>query len=76
MTQTNSLKVPITLAQLKVDNTSESLLKQIQQICSLYRPKEISKKVCSNILIIKVQEFNKGILQNEYYDYIYEFLNY
>ena len=29
MTQTNSLKVPITLAQLKADNTSESLLKQI-----------------------------------------------
>ena len=49
-------RLPIALAQLKAGNKSESLLNEIRQIVySLYRSKEISKKVCNNIIIsIKV----------------------
>ena len=40
----------ITLAQVKVGNTSENLLNEIRQmIYSLYRAKEIAKKVYNNI---------------------------
>ena len=48
--------LPIALAQLKADNTSENLLNEIRQILySLYRAKEITKKVYSNgIKSIKV----------------------
>ena len=48
--------LPIVLAQLKADNTSENLLNEIRQILySLYRAKEITKKVYSNrIKSIKV----------------------
>ena len=44
-------RLPIALAQIKTGNNSESLLNQISQIVySLYRSKEISKKVYNNII--------------------------
>ena len=44
-------RLPIALAQVKADNNSESLLNEIRQIVySLYRSKEITKKVCNNII--------------------------
>ena len=44
-------RLPIALAQVKVDNDSESLLNEIRQIvCSLYRSKEITKKVFNKII--------------------------
>ena len=44
-------RLPIVLAQVKAGNNSESLLNEIRQIVySLYRSKEISKKVYSNII--------------------------
>ena len=43
-------RLPIALAQVKADNTSESLLNEIRQLmCSLYQSKEITKKVYKNI---------------------------
>ena len=39
----------IALAQMKAGNNSESLLNEIMQIFSLYRSKEITKKVYNNI---------------------------
>ena len=43
--------LPIVLAQVKVGNTSENLLNEIRQIIySLYRAKEIAKKVCNNTI--------------------------
>ena len=49
-------RLPIALAQVKVGNNSESLLNEIRQIVySLYRSKEITKKVNNNIInLIKV----------------------
>ena len=45
-------RLPIALAQLKAGNTSENLLNDIRQIIySLYRAKEITKKICNNIMI-------------------------
>ena len=42
--------LPIALAQVKACNNSESLLNEIRQIVySLYRSKEITKKVYNNI---------------------------
>ena len=42
---------PIALAQVKAGNNSESLLNEIRQIVySLYRSKEITKKVYNNII--------------------------
>ena len=42
-------RLPIVLAQVKAGNNSESLLNEIRQIVySLYRSKEITKKVCNN----------------------------
>ena len=42
---------PIALAQVKAGNNSESLLHEIRQIVySLYRSKEITKKVYKNII--------------------------
>ena len=42
---------PIALAQLKADNTSENLLNEFRQITySLYREKEVTKKVYNNIM--------------------------
>ena len=44
-------RLPIVLAQVKASNNSESLLNEIRQIVySLYRSKEITKKVYSNII--------------------------
>ena len=44
-------RLPIVLAQVKVGNTSENLLNEIRQIIySLYRAKEITKKVYNNII--------------------------
>ena len=52
LTPTQMLKrLPIALAQIKAGNNSESLLNEIRQIVySLYRSKEITKKVYSNII--------------------------
>ena len=47
------------LAQVKAGNTSENLLTEINQIIySLYRSKEITKKVCNNT-------FDKAIIQKQ-----------
>ena len=44
-------RLPVTLAQVKASNTSENLLKEIRQtIYSLYRGKEITKKIYNNIM--------------------------
>ena len=44
-------RIPIALAQIKAGNTSENLLNEIRQIIySLYRTKEITKKVYNNIM--------------------------
>ena len=44
-------RLPVALAQIKAGNNSESLLKEIRQIVySLYRSKEITKKVYNNII--------------------------
>ena len=43
-------RLPIVLAQIKAGDNSESLLNEIRQIAySLYRSKEITKKVYNNI---------------------------
>ena len=43
-------RLPIALAQVKAGNNSESLVNEIRQIdFSLYRSKEITKKVYNNI---------------------------
>ena len=44
-------RLPIALAQVKEGNNSENLLNEIRQIvCSLYRWKEITKKVYNNLI--------------------------
>ena len=44
-------RLPISLAQVKAGNTYEKLLNEMRQIiCSLYRAKEITKKVYNNIM--------------------------
>ena len=44
-------RLPIALAQVKTGNYSESLLNEVRQIVySLYRSKEITKKVYNNII--------------------------
>ena len=44
-------RLPIALAQVKAGNNSESLLNEIRQIFySMYRSKEITKKVYNNII--------------------------
>ena len=44
-------RLPIALAQIKAGNNSESLLNEIRQtVYSLYRSKEITKKVYNNIV--------------------------
>ena len=52
LTRNQMLKrLPIALAQVKAGNNSESLLNEIRQIdYSLYRSKEITKKVYNNII--------------------------
>ena len=60
-------RLPIAPAQVKAGNTPENLLKKTWQITySLYRAKEITKRIYNNIMnSIKIQ------YKNEYY--IYEF---
>ena len=44
-------RLPVALAQIKAGNNSESLLNEIRQIVySLYRSKEITKKVYNSII--------------------------
>ena len=44
-------RLPTALAKVKAENTSEKLLNEIRQIIySLYREKEITKNVYSNIM--------------------------
>ena len=44
-------RLPIAIAQISTGNNSEDLLNEIRQIVySLYRSKEITKKVYSNII--------------------------
>ena len=44
-------RLPVALAHVKAGNNSESLLNEIRQIVySLYRSKEITKKVYNNII--------------------------
>ena len=44
-------RLSIPLAQVKASNTSENLLNEIRQIIySLYREKEVTKKVYNNII--------------------------
>ena len=44
-------RLPISLAQVKAGNNSESLLNEIRQIFySLYQSKQITKKVYNNII--------------------------
>ena len=44
-------RLPIVLAQIKAGNNSENLLNEIRQIIySLYQSKEITKKVCNNLM--------------------------
>ena len=44
-------RLPIALAQVKASNNSENLLNEIRQILySLYQSKQITKKVCNNII--------------------------
>ena len=60
-------RLPIALAQVKAGDNSEGLLNKIRQIVySLYQYKQITKKVCNNI--IKSIQWN---YKNGYY--IHEF---
>ena len=43
-------KLPIELAQVKAGNTSENVSEIRKIIYALYRAKEITKKVCNNIM--------------------------
>ena len=44
-------RLPITLAQVKDGNNLESLLNEVRQVAySLYQSKQITKKVCNNII--------------------------
>ena len=52
LTSNQMLKIlPITLAQIKAGNNSESLLNEIRQIVYyLYRPKKITKMLYNNVI--------------------------
>ena len=44
-------RLPIALAQVKAGNNSDVLINEIRQIVySLYQSKEITEKVCNNII--------------------------
>ena len=49
-------RLPISLSQIKANNTSENLLNEIREIIySLYTAKEITKKVYNNVMnLVKV----------------------
>ena len=60
-------RLQVALAQVKAGNNSESLLNEIRQIVySLYRSKEITKKVYSNIISINYKKKSINIIQNGY----------
>ena len=55
-------RLPIALAQVKAGNFSESLLNEIRQIVySLYRSKEITKKVYNNKSINIIQKWIQSL---------------
>ena len=56
----------ITLTQVKTDNTSENFLNKVRHIIySLYREKEVTKKVYKNIMnSIKLQKRMDTIIMN------------
>ena len=55
-------RLPIALAQVKAGNNSESLLNEIRQIIySLYRSKEITKKVYNNKSINIIQKWIQSL---------------
>ena len=41
-------RLPKALAQVKAGNTSDNLLNDILQICSLHRANKTTRKVCNN----------------------------
>ena len=44
-------RLPIALAQVKSGNDSQNLLNEIRQVIySMYQSKEITKKVCNNLM--------------------------
>ena len=44
-------RLPIAIAQLKSSSNSKNLLNEIRQVAySLYQSKEITKKLCNNII--------------------------
>ena len=44
-------RLPISLAQLKAGNNSEKLKHEIRQLlCSLYRPKKLTKTIYNNLI--------------------------
>ena len=55
-------RIPIALAQVKAGHTPKNLLNEIRQIIySLYRSKEITKKVHKNIILSqKIELTRKG----------------
>ena len=58
-------RLPIALAQVKACNTSKNLLNEIRQlIYSLYRSKEINKKVYNNIVDL-IQKMNTIFMNSE-----------
>ena len=57
-------RLPIAYAQVKAGNNSESLLNEIRKtVSSLYQSKQITEKVCNNV--IKSIQWN---YKNGYYD--------
>ena len=58
-------KLPITLALVKAENTSEKLLNEIRPVMySLYQAKEVTKNVCNNVMnSIKLNGCYIGILK-------------
>ena len=64
-------RLPITLAQVKGGNNSESLLNEIRQIVySLYQSKKITKKVYNNIIkSIQVQKMDTLFMNSENKEY-------
>ena len=60
-------RLPIALAQVKAWNNSESLLNEIRQIAYfLYQSKQITKKVCNNIIkSINVEKMDTIFINSE-----------
>ena len=65
-------RLPIALAQVKAGNKPENLLTEIRQIIySLYLVYSLNWVIKKLLKKRQYSEFNKSIVQNEYY--IYEF---